>query len=385
MGRPIYLDNNSTTQLDPRVAEEMFEFYLSEFGNPSSKTHLFGKLAESGVANGRMQLANLVNCSTDEIIFTSGATEANNLAIKGLAACSDNKEKHIVTTVMEHSSVLETCRYLEYQGYKVSYLPISADGFINPEQFRASITSTTFLASIMLANNEIGTIQPLKECAEIAHQNGVLVHTDATQVVGKIKVDFEDLGVDFMSLSAHKFYGPKGVGALCIKKKTPKIRIMPLIHGGKHELGLRSGTLNAPGIVGLGKASEIASKEMEEEIIRITFLRDKLYKVLCNKLGSVIVNGSLQNRIPGNLNISFPGINGENLIAYLQEKVALSSGSACSSLNMEPSHVLTALGINSQCIKSSIRIGIGRFNTEKDIDEVCQFLIGAVSNREVLV
>ncbi len=376
---PIYLDNHATTPLDPRVLEAMLPYLTEKFGNASSRQHQFGWEAEAGVELARKQIAELINANPKEIIFTSGATESINLALKGTALAYSEKKNHIITTQIEHKATLDTCKRLENMGFKIDYVPVDRYGLVDPDEIKKRITSETILVSVMFANNEIGTIEPIEEISKICAERGVLFHTDAAQALGKIPIDVQKLNIDLMSMSAHKVYGPKGVGALFIKKKTPKIKIIPLIDGGGHEGGLRSGTLNVPGIVGFGKACEIAKAEMEEEAKRAKYLRDKLQNEIMNKLEDVYLNGHPTNRSPNNLNLSFFGVESEAIFMGMKE-VALSSGSACSSASVEKSHVLKAIGLNDDLISSAIRFGIGRFNTEEEIDYVIARIVEVVKH-----
>ncbi|MDE3109488.1 MAG: IscS subfamily cysteine desulfurase, partial [Acidobacteriota bacterium] len=339
------------------------------FGNAASRNHEFGWKAEEAVENARGQIARLINASPKEIIFTSGATESDNLALKGVAEFYRSKGNHIITQATEHKAVLDVCQRLESSGCEVAYLPVAKDGRISLDDLRRAITPKTILISIMYANNEIGVLQPVAEIGEIAKQSGVLFHTDAVQAIGKISVDIERDGIDLLSISAHKLYGPKGVGALYVRRKNPRVQLAPMIDGGGHERGLRSGTLNVPGIVGLGKACEIAAKDMPAESARIATLRDKLMDAILTRLDAVTINGSLEHRLPNNLNLSFAGVEGDALLMGIND-IAVSSGSACTSATLEPSHVLSALGVPEDLAHSSIRFGLGRFNTAEDVDYV---------------
>lgn len=371
---PIYLDNNATTPLDPRVLEAMLPYFKENFGNAASRTHAFGWVAEAAVERGREQVAQLINASSpDEIIITSGATESDNLALKGIAWTYKTKGNHIITQKTEHKAVLDSCKYLQKEGFEITYLDVDKYGVVDPEAVRAAITEKTILISIMYANSEIGTIQPIPEIGEVAREKGILFHCDAVQAAGKFPLDMQTTHVDLMSLSAHKIYGPKGVGALYVRKKKPFIKMTPLIHGGGHEKGKRSGTLNVPGIVGFGAACELAQRELPDEMRRLAQLRDKLRDGLTAKLDYVHVNGHPEKRIPGNLNISFEFVEGESLLMGLKD-VAVSSGSACTSASLEPSYVLTAIGVGPELAHTSIRFCVGRFNTEEEVD----FVIDAV-------
>lgn len=367
MKLPIYMDNHATTQLDPRVFEAMKPYFTQIYGNAASRNHSFGWEAEEAVEKARKQIADLIGATSKEIVFTSGATESNNLALKGIAEMYAERGNHIITQVTEHKAVLDTCKRLEKQGVRVTYLPVKQDGLVDLDQLRGAITDKTILISIMYANNEIGVVQPMKEIGKIAKEKGVLFHSDAVQAIGKIPVNVAADGVDVMSLTAHKLYGPKGVGALYVRRRNPRVQITAQMDGGGHERGMRSGTLNVPGIAGLGAACEIAKQEMAEEGKRLGFLRDKLKGKLMNNLDEVYVNGSLEHRLPHNLNISFAYVEGESLLMGIND-IAVSSGSACTSATLEPSYVLKALGAGDDLAHSSIRFGIGRFNTEEEVD-----------------
>ena len=374
---PIFMDNHSTTPVDPRVLEAMLPYFTERFGNAASRNHSFGWEAEKGIDQAREQIAHLIHCDPKEIIFTSGATESNNLALKGVAEMYHEKGNHIITAVTEHKAILDTAKRLEKMGFEVTYLNVGTDGLIDPEAVKAAITSKTILISMMMANNEIGVIQPVAEIGKIAKEKGVIFHCDATQGVGKIPVDVQAMGIDLMSFSAHKIYGPKGVGALYVRKKNPRVRIAPMMDGGGHERGMRSGTLNVPGIVGFGKACEICENEMAEEGTRLTRLRDKLKDHLLKELDEVYLNGHSTQRLPQNLNLSFAYVEGESLLMGLKE-IALSSGSACTTATLEPSYVLRALGVGSDLAHSSLRFGLGRFNTEEEVDYVGRRVIETV-------
>jgi cysteine desulfurase len=366
---PIYMDNHATTPMDPRVLEEMLPYFMEKFGNAASRNHAFGWAAEEAVEQARERIAKLVGATSKEIIFTSGATESDNLAIKGVAEMYREKGNHIITAVTEHKAVLDTCKRLEKYGYRVTYLPVQKDGLIDLEDLKRAMDDKTILVTIMAANNEIGVLQPVAEIGKLCRERGVLFHSDATQAVGKIPVDVNKQFIDLMSISAHKMYGPKGVGALYVRRKNPRVQISPLIDGGGHERGMRSGTLNVPGIVGLGKACEIAASEMPQESCRLAGLRNRLKDRIMNRLDEVYINGSMEHRLPGNLNISFAYVEGESLLMGIND-VAVSSGSACTSATLEPSYVLKALGTGDDLAHSSIRFGIGRFNTEAEVDYV---------------
>lgn len=363
---PIYLDNNSTTPMDPRVLEAMLPYFNEKFGNAASRNHPFGWAAEEGVDYAREQISKLINCSEKEIIFTSGATESNNLAIKGVFEMYAEKGNHIITATTEHKAVLDTCAHLEKLGASVTYLQVKADGLIDLEELSNAITDKTILVTIMYGNNEIGVIQPMKEISAITRSKGVLLHTDATQTVGKIPVDVEADGIDLLSFTAHKMYGPKGVGALYVRRKNPRVKVTAQMDGGGHERGMRSGTLNVPGIVGFGKACEIAMQDMEKDTIRLSAMRDRLEKALV-ELEESYINGNTNHRLPHVTNISFKYVEGEGLMMAMKD-LAVSSGSACTSASLEPSYVLKSLGLNDDLAHSSIRFGLGRFTTDEEID-----------------
>lgn len=374
---PVYMDNHATTRVDPRVLEAMLPYFTEKYGNAASRNHEFGWKAEEAVENARGQIARLINASPKEIVFTSGATESDNLALKGVAEFHRAKGNHIITQATEHKAVLDVCKRLEQSGCEVTYLPVAKDGRIDLDDLRRAITPKTILISIMYANNEIGVVQPIAEIGKIAKQAGVLFHTDAVQAIGKIPVDVERDGIDLLSISAHKLYGPKGVGALYVRRKNPRVQLAPMIDGGGHERGLRSGTLNVPGIVGMGKACEISSKEMAEESARLGALRDKLKEAILSHLDGVTINGSIEHRLPGNLNLSFAGVEGDALLMGIND-VAVSSGSACTSATLEPSHVLSALSVPEELAHSSIRFGLGRFNSAEDVDYVAGRVVETV-------
>jgi cysteine desulfurase len=371
---PIYMDNHATTPCDPRVFEAMSPYFTEMFGNAASRNHKFGWQAEEAIENSRKQIASLIGASAKEIIFTSGATESDNLAIKGVADMYYEKGDHIITVVTEHKAVLDTCKKLEKRGFKVTYLPVGSDGLISPDDVKNAFTDKTILVSVMHANNEIGVLQPIAEIGQVCKERGVLFHTDATQAVGKIPFDVNALNVDLVSMSAHKIYGPKGVGGLYVRRKNPRVMLAPMMDGGGHERGMRSGTLNVTGIVGLGKACEIAKAEMEEENTRTLYLREKLRQGIMDEIPEVYINGSYEHRLPGNLNISFAYVEGESLLMGIND-IAVSSGSACTSASLEPSYVLKALGVGEELAHSSIRFGLGRFNTEEEVD----YTIGKVN------
>ncbi|HEV2021168.1 MAG TPA: IscS subfamily cysteine desulfurase [Terriglobales bacterium] len=366
---PIYMDNHATTPMDPRVLEEMLPYFTEKFGNSASRNHSFGWEAEQGVEQARERIAKLVGATAKEIIFTSGATESDNLALKGVAEMYKEKGNHIITAVTEHKAILDTCKRLEKYGYRVTYLPVKGDGLVDLEDLKRAIDDKTILVSIMFANNEIGVIQPVEQIGAICRERGVLFHTDATQAVGKVPVDVNKQKIDLMSISAHKMYGPKGVGALYVRRKNPRVQISAMIDGGGHERGMRSGTLAVPNIVGLGKACELCMQEMPEESKRLAALRDRLRSRIEKDLDEVYVNGTMEHRLPGNLNMSFAYVEGESLLMGISD-IAVSSGSACTSATLEPSYVLKALGTGDDLAHSSIRFGLGRFNTEAEVDYV---------------
>ncbi len=365
---PVYMDNHATTPVDPGVLDEMLPYFCDRFGNAASRNHQFGWEAEAGVDEAREQIAQLIGASSPrEIVFTSGATESDNLAIIGIAESYKEKGNHIVTCATEHKAVLDSCQVLEERGYKVTYLHVNSSGFLDLEKLHAAITGNTILISIMAANNEIGTIHPMTEIGRIAKERKVIFHCDGTQGVGKIPMDVIAMGIDLLSFSAHKIYGPKGIGALYIRSKQPRIRITPIIHGGGHEKGVRSGTLNVPGIIGFGKACQLAQDQLTDEGSRLNRLREKLKEGIFSRLDGVFLNGDATHRLPGNLNMSFAGVDGESLLMGLKE-IAVSSGSTCTSAVFEPSHVLRALGVKEDLANASIRFGLGRFNTEEEVD-----------------
>ncbi len=382
MNVPVYLDNNATTPMDPRVLEDMLPYFTQKFGNAASRNHSFGWVAEEAVDHARSWVARLIGAADSEIIFTSGATEADNLAIKGVFEMYRNKGNHIVTCATEHKAVLDTCKHIEKLGGTVTYLPVKEDGLIDPDELERSITDKTILVAIMYGNNETGVIQPVAEIAGIAHRHGVLFFTDATQAVGKIPIDVNTDGIDLMAFSAHKMYGPKGIGALYIRRKNPRVKITAQIDGGSHERGMRSGTLNVPGIVGFGRACELCSVEMNEEAIRLSALRDKLENAL-TEIEETYVNGSRQHRLPHVSNIAFKYTEGEGLIMTMKG-LAVSSGSACTSASLEPSHVLKSLGLSDDLAHSSIRFALGRFTTEEEIDFAIGQVKKAVDNQRTL-
>jgi cysteine desulfurase len=375
---PIYMDNNATTPLDPRVLEAMMPYLTNEFGNAASRSHSFGWRAEEAVDKAREQVADLIGANEKEIVLTSGATESDNLAIKGVADFYKDKGNHIITCRTEHKAVLDTCKRLEREGFQVTYLNVDKAGRVDPEDVRKAITDKTILVSIMFANNEIGTVQPVAEIGAICREKGVLFHCDAVQGVGKLPFDVDQMKVDLASLSAHKMYGPKGVGALYVRRKPTRVRLVPIIDGGGHERGMRSGTLNVPGIVGFGKAAELCKQEMATEGERLRGLRDYLSDKLHKQLDELYINGSMDHRLPHNLNISFAYVEGESLLMGIND-VAVSSGSACTSASLEPSYVLKALGAGDDLAHSSIRFGLGRWTTKEEVDYVADKLTSVVT------
>lgn len=375
---PIYMDHHATTPVDPRVIDAMLPYFTDKFGNAASRNHPFGWAAEEAVENARAQVASLIDATPKEIIFTSGATESDNLMLKGVAETYREKGNHIITQSIEHKAVLDTCKRLQKRGYEVTYLPVQPDGRVDAESVRRAITPNTILISIMYANNEIGVINPIAQIGKIAKGHCVLFAVDAAQAVGKITVDVQKDGIDLLAISGHKIYGPKGVGALYVRRHNPRVQLSAILDGGGHERGMRSGTLNVPGIVGLGKACEIAQKEMSQESRRLAVLRDRLRAGLESKLDAVSINGSLEHRLPNNLNMSFAHVDGEALLMGIND-VAVSSGSACTSATLEPSYVLKSLGVNEDLAHSSIRFGLGRFNTQEEVDYVVDKVAQVVS------
>ena len=370
MKKPVYMDNHATTRVDSRVLDAMLPYFTEKFGNAASRNHSFGWEAEEAVDRSRNQIAALIGAKPKEIIFTSGATESDNLAIKGIVEFYKDKGNHIISCVTEHKAVLDSCRALERAGKAtVTYLPVDKYGMVDPDAVRRAITDKTVLITIMWANNEIGTIHPIAEIGKIAKEKGIVFHTDAVQAIGKVPVDFEKAGVDLASITAHKIYGPKGIGALYVRSKGPRVRLTPQMDGGGHERGMRSGTLNVPGIVGLGAACEISGKEMPDEAQRLIQLRSQLQAGLFERLDEIYVNGHPTERLPGNLNVSFAYVEGESLLMGIND-IAVSSGSACTSATLEPSYVIRALGIDDELAHSSIRFGLGRFNTLEEVDYV---------------
>ncbi|MCI0460973.1 MAG: IscS subfamily cysteine desulfurase [Gemmataceae bacterium] len=369
MALPIYLDNHSTTRCDPRVVEALLPFFTEHYGNAASRTHNFGRLAEEAVEQARIEVARLIGSAPREIVFTSGATESDNLALKGVAHLYRPRGNHLITVATEHKAVLDPCKRLQREGFEVTFLPVDRYGLISPEQVAESITDRTILVSVMAANNEIGTLQPIREIGQLCKARGVLFHTDSAQAGGKVPLDVEEMGIDLLSLSAHKMYGPKGVGALYVRRKGPHVRLEPLFDGGGHERGLRSGTLPVPLVVGFGKACTLAQAEMADEAERLLVLRERLWQGLQERLSEVSLNGHPTERLAGNLNVSFAHIQADALLTALRD-VAVSSGSACTSATIEPSHVLRALGLEDELAHSSIRFGLGRFTTAAEIDHV---------------
>jgi cysteine desulfurase len=377
MKLPIYMDYHATTPVDPRVLEAMLPYFTETFGNAASRNHPFGWEAEEAVEKARKQVADLIGANVKEVIFTSGATESNNLAIKGVAEMYREKGNHIITCVTEHKAVIDTCKKLEKLGYRVTYLAVQKDGRIDLDELRQAITDKTILITIMAANNEIGVLQPIAEIGAIAKEKGILFHTDAVQAAGKVPFNVNEMKADLVSLSAHKMYGPKGVGALYVRRRNPRVLLSEQISGGGHERGMRSGTLNVPGIVGLGKAAELCKTEMTSEAERLRQLRDYLNTALHKNLDELYINGSMEHRLPHNLNISFAYVEGESLLMGIND-VAVSSGSACTSASLEPSYVLKALGAGDDLAHSSIRFGLGRWTTKEEVDYVVDKLTNVV-------
>ena len=376
---PIFMDYHSTTPVDPRVLEEMLPYFTTTFGNAASRSHVFGWKAEEAVDHAREKVAKLIGAQSEkEIVLTSGATESDNLAIKGVAEFYKEKGNHIITTVIEHKAILDTCKRLEKEGFTVTYLGVGKDGLVDPDDVKKAITDKTILVSVMLANNEVGTVQPLEAIGKLTRERGVLLHTDAVQGVGKTPFDVEKMNIDLASITAHKMYGPKGVGALYVRRSKPRVRIVAQQDGGGHERGMRSGTLNVPGIVGFGKAAEIMRLEGNEEAAKLLGLRERLRTKIMSSLDEVYVNGSLEHRLPGNLNISFAFVEGEGLMMSIKD-VAVSSGSACTSSSLEPSYVLRAMGLGDELAHSSIRFGLGRFTTEAEVDYVADLMVRKVT------
>jgi cysteine desulfurase len=377
------MDNHATTRTDPRVVEALLPYFTEHYGNAASRQHVFGRQAEEAVERARAQVAELIGASSREIIFTSGATESNNLAIKGVAAMYRHKGNHIVTVQTEHHAVLDPCRRLEREGFRVRYLPVDRHGQITPEQLAEAFEEATILASVMAANNEIGTLQPIAALGRLCKERGVFFHCDAAQAAGKIPLDVEDLGVDLLSLSAHKMYGPKGIGALYLRSRSPRVRPEPMFEGGGHERGLRSGTLAVPNIVGLGQACELCRETLTSESARLTLLRQRLRAGITEQLEEVYLNGHDTQRLPGNLNLSFACVESEALMMSMKD-IAVSSGSACTSANLEPSYVLRALGMSDDLARGSIRFGLGRFNTAEEVEFVIQEVVRGVKHLRAL-
>jgi cysteine desulfurase len=375
---PVYMDNNATTRTDPRVVEAMLPYFTEKYGNSASRNHAYGWEAEAAVEEAREQIAALIGASAKEVIFTSGATESNNLALKGAAAMYKKKGNHIITQSTEHKAVIDPCKRLERDGFQVTVLPVDRFGQVSADQVRQAMTDKTILVSIMAANNEIGTVQPIKQIGKLCKEKGVLFHTDAVQAVGKLPLDVDEMGIDLLSATAHKLYGPKGIGALYVRKKDPRVRLEPMIDGGGHERGMRSGTLPVPMIVGFGMACTIAQNEMAEESQRTIRLRERLRRGIMDQLPESYLNGHPDERLPGNANISFAYVEGEGLMMGIKD-VAVSSGSACTSASLEPSYVLRALGVGDELAHSSIRFGIGRFTTEAEVDFVIDLVVREVN------
>ncbi len=375
---PIFMDNHSTTPVDPRVLEEMLPYFTTKFGNAASRNHPFGWEAEEAVDYARERIAKLIGAKdSKEIVLTSGATESDNLALKGVAEFYKDKGNHIITTVTEHKAILDTCKRLEKEGCQVTYLPVDKEGLVDPDDVKKAITDKTILVSVMLANNEIGSVQPLEAIGKVTRERGVLLHSDAVQGVGKVDFDVQAMNVDLASITSHKMYGPKGVGALYVRRSKPRVRLVAQMDGGGHERGMRSGTLAVPLIAGFGKAAEIMTKEGKAESAKLLALRERLRARIMDRLDEVYINGSMAHRLPGNLNISFNFVEGEGLMMAMKD-VAVSSGSACTSASLEPSYVLRALGVGDELAHSSIRFGLGRFNTEEEVDYVADLVVAKV-------
>jgi cysteine desulfurase len=379
VSRPIYLDNNATTAVDPSVLEAMLPYFTEMYGNAASRNHAYGWEAEQAVETAREQIAQGIGATAKEIIFTSGATESNNLALKGVAEVYAAQGKHLITSVTEHKCILDTCRYLEQKGHEVTYLPVNKDGLVEVEALEAAIRPDTILVSIMTANNEIGVLQPIAEIGKICTEHGIIFHTDAAQAYGKVPLSVDKMNIHLLSLSGHKFHGPKGIGALYVRRKNPRVQLAPQMHGGGHERGLRSGTLAVPSIVGMGKAAEICFAGMVQENIQTTTLRNYLWQEVQKRIPEIFLNGSLEYRLANNLNLSFAFVEGESLLMGVHDTVALSSGSACTSASLEASHVLKALGLSDEQARSSIRFGISRFTTRDEINRVVDKLEIVVS------
>lgn len=383
---PIYLDYHATTPVDRRVLNEMLPYFTEDFGNAASRTHAYGWTAESAVSVARERVAKLINAEKpEEIIWTSGATESDNLAIKGVAEFYKDKGKHIITSKIEHKAILDSCKRLEKEGYEVTYLSVTKEGVVDPESVRAAIRPDTILCSIMLANNEVGSVQPIREIGAICREKGVLMHCDAVQGIGRVEFDVQSMNVDLASITAHKMYGPKGIGALYIRRSKPRVRVTAIIDGGGHERGYRSGTLNVPGIVGFGKAAEICAAEWREEAERVRALRNRLHQKITSQLDETYINGpwpaetadGVVRRLPNNLNISFAYVEGESILMSLKS-VSVSSGSACTSASLEPSYVLRAIGVEEELAHTSIRFGLGRFTTEEEVDYAAELTVNSI-------
>lgn len=375
---PIYMDNHATTPMDPRVLDAMLPYFTDVFGNAASRSHSFGWKAEEGVELAREQVAKLIGANPKEIVFTSGATESDNLALKGVAHFYQNKGRHIITSCVEHKAILDTCKALEKEGFSVTYLPVTREGLVTPESVREAIRPDTILVSLMWVNNEIGTVNDIGAIGAICREKGVLFHTDAVQGIGRLPFHVDTLKVDLVSITAHKVYGPKGVGALYVRRRSPRVRLEIQLDGGGHERGMRSGTLNVPGIVGLGKACALAHAELAETTAKVQALRDRLHQGITAQLKDVFLNGHPEHRHPGNLNLSFAYVEGESLLMALKE-VAVSSGSACTSASLEPSYVLRAIGVGEELAHTSIRFGVGKFNTEEEVDFVIDLVVEKVN------
>lgn len=379
MMKSVYLDNNATTPVDPRVLEAMLPYFKEKFGNSASRNHRYGWVADEAVDKAREQVAKVIGSGSKEIIWTSGSTEGNNTAIVGAARMYADKGKHIITCNIEHKAVIDPCKYLETQGFEVAWLDPDPTGRVSIEQVRNAIREDTILVTLMFANNELGTINPITEIGALCKEKKVIFHTDATQAFGKVPIDVEAMGIDLLSLSAHKCYGPKGIGALYVRRRKPRVRLQPIIHGGGHERGMRSGTLNVPGIVGLGEAAEIALKEMPTESVKVAQLRDRLWAGLSEHLTEITLNGHLEYRLPNTLNVAFAYIEGESMMMGMSD-IAVSSGSACTSASLEPSYVLRGMGLGDDIAHSSIRFSLGRFTTEDEIDHTIKQVVKAVSH-----
>jgi cysteine desulfurase len=375
---PVYMDNQATTAVDPRVLAEMLPYFSEKFGNAASKSHAFGWAAEQAVEQARVQVAKLIGASSKEIVFTSGATESDNLAIKGVAEAYRERGNHIITVLTEHKAVLDTCKRLEQQGFRVTYLPVQKDGLIDLDDLKRELTDQTILVSIMAANNEIGVLQPVEEIGKLCHERGAIFHTDAAQGVSKIPMDVNKQNIDLLSIAGHKMYAPKGIGVLYVRRKNPQVKLTGVQDGGGQEHGMRPGTLNVPGIVGLGKACALAQAEMPQEACHLAGMRNRLRDGIMSRLENVQINGSMDQRLPGNINLSFDGVDGESLMMGIND-IAVSSGSACTTAALEPSHVLRALGVSDELAHSSIRFGLGRFNTGAEVDYVADRVVETVT------